>query len=132
MRLIPIVLVAALLGGPAVAGSGFTPYESRDPVVEGQGGTRVSGNGVDFWTTGTPPRRYRILGVLSDTRPDSGFGSNPTKSRALAERIRAAGGDAAIVLGSDTQLAGAFNVGYGVTVTNHDRTTQFLVVRYEP
>ncbi len=127
-------IFVGLVAASAVAAAdlkGFTAYEGVDAVRPAGGGTRVTANGVDFWTSGTPGKAYRILGVLTDKRPDSGFGSNPTKSKALAARIKAAGGDAAVVAGSGAKLSGVVALGSGLTVPVSDKVTTFLVVKYE-
>ncbi len=33
----------------------------------GSGGTKITTDGVDFWTSGNPPRAYLVLGVLMDS-----------------------------------------------------------------
>jgi hypothetical protein len=130
LRWATFLLALIVVVAPAVA-EDFGPYEGRDAVVEGTGGTRVQANGVDFWTYGTPPRAYRILGIITDKRPAQGFGSNPTKSRALAKRVKDAGGDAAIFVSEETRATGAFNLGNGLSTMVEDRSTRLLVVRYE-
>lgn len=125
-------LTSVLLVFTTPAGAGdFAAYEGREAVVQGEGGTRVQSNGVDFWTFGTPPRTYRILGVITDKRPAQGFGSNLTRSRALAKRVKDVGGDAAIVLTEETRPTGTFNLGNGSATVVEDRSTKLLVVRYE-
>ena len=47
----------------------YQPLESRAPVVrEGGYGTRKVVDGVDIWTTGEPPRKYQVLGIINDER----------------------------------------------------------------
>lgn len=113
------------------APKGFAPYEGKNPIAEGDGGTKVQASGVDYWTTGSPPRRFRVLGVLSDSRPARGFASDPTKSRALADRIKEAGGDAAIFLQASTATTAIVALGNGLSAPAQERTTQLLVIRYE-
>src|SRR5262249_10849547 len=60
-----------LIGSAAIAGctelvtSDYQPYEGRNNVYEGDGGTKVVVDGVDFWANGSPPRKYAILGVVT-------------------------------------------------------------------
>src|SRR4029453_8319360 len=66
-KLITLPLGAVFLAG--CASTDFQPLESQGPVVaQGQWGTRKVVDGVDIWTTGAPPRKYRVLGVINDTR----------------------------------------------------------------
>jgi hypothetical protein len=128
-----LLLAGAIALSPLTAASApkFEPYEGKKSVVDGEGGTRVQNAGIDFWTSGTPPHRYRILGVLTDARPSGGFGSDLTKSQALAKRIKDVGGDAAIVLGEETKTTGAVSLGNGLTALAQERTTRLMVVHYE-
>jgi hypothetical protein len=131
--IIGLALVAAVVSASPTyaAPKGFAPYEGKNAVTEGEGGTKIQANNIDFWTTGSPPRRYRVLGVLSDSRPARGFASDPTKSRALAERVRSAGGDAAIFLDASTNVNAVVAIGNGIMAPVQERTTRLLVIKYE-
>ena len=73
----PFVISALLLAAISLAGCASTDYqplESSGPLVgQGQWGTRKVVDGVDIWTMGAPPRKYRVLGVIHDTRPDTPY-----------------------------------------------------------
>lgn len=88
-----------LVGG--CAQTNFQQYEGRGgpQVVEGVGGTKEVVNGYEIWDNGTPPRRYEVLGVVAVEDFDNVFGNQRIRS-ALAAQIKAAGGDAAIVMDS--------------------------------
>lgn len=129
MRMIAIVLASAAIAGPALAGANFAPYEGKDAIAEGRGGTRVTKDGVDFWTTGEPPRRYQVLGVLSDKR-GTGALSGKAIGGGTAKHVREIGGDAAIILGEDTQAVGAMVMQGGMVGVARRKTTQMLVVKY--
>lgn len=53
---------------PASARAKFVTYEGKDAISEGRGGTKVVAHGVDFWTTGDPPKRFQVLGIITDKR----------------------------------------------------------------
>lgn len=133
MRGLAAIVAGALLVAafPAHAQRGFQAYEGPDAVQVGSGGTKVQGNGIDFWTTGTPPRRYRILGILVDSRGMGLLGGSPVNSKAFAGRVKEVGGDGVVVMGQDVAVRGAF-VSNGVVGLARQQTTRFLVVRYEP
>src|SRR5258708_22408276 len=38
-------------------------------IYEGKGGASKNVNGVDIWLVGTPPRKFRIIGYITDSRP---------------------------------------------------------------
>lgn len=119
-----------MLGFPALAGSSFAPYEGKDAVVDGQGGTKVAADGVDFWTLGTPPHRYQVLGVITDTRGSGLFSGEAIGNPGIAKRVKSLGGDAVIVMGRDTQVSGGMVNPYGQMMLARRNTTQMLVVKY--
>lgn len=110
MKKILIVLAFAALQG--CAATNYQQYEGRNgpQIIEGQGGTKEVVNGYDIWDNGTPPRRYQVLGVVAVEDFDNVFGRQRIQN-ALAEQIKAAGGDAAVVVdvsGGGSGMAMAF------------------------
>jgi hypothetical protein len=66
-RLLTLLLATTILCG--CASTDFQPFESQAPITgQGIAGTRKVVDGVDIWTFGAPPRKYRVLGVINDTR----------------------------------------------------------------
>lgn len=106
--------VACTLGmvlGPcgASAGTEFLAYEGRDAIHEGQGGERKTVNGVDFWMRGKPPKRFKVLGSITDRRHESGIFGAIRMSELdadIAKTAKAAGGDAVMLEGQDTDVIG--------------------------
>ena len=96
MRRLAIVLGAlAVLTG--CAQTNYQVYEGRtSQIIEGQGGTKEVIDGYEIWDNGDPPRRYQVLGVTTVEDFDNLFG-NARMRTAIAEEIKKAGGDAAIV-----------------------------------
>jgi hypothetical protein len=129
VRLTALILSLALVAGTATAASDFASYDGNDAVREGQGGTKVTTDGVEFWTSGAPPHRYRVLGVLTDSRSSGVFSGSATGS-SVAKHIRSLGGDAAILMSQDSQVRGAF-ISNGVAGVIRRNTTQLLVVKYQ-
>jgi hypothetical protein len=99
---------------------------------------------MDYWTTGAPPRRYQIIGVITDTKclgiPVCG---NPINRPAIAEAAKAGGGDAVIVLGKSNDVRGMVGgvssyagpnategFGWSAAVVEHGST--MLVIKYLP
>lgn len=125
------------LASPALAGVEYATYEGPDAVQTGRGGSKVTKNGVDFWTVGTPPRRFQVLGVLTDSRTDQLLQGNAIGSKGLAKRVLAVGGHALIVADQNERYAGStanvINGPLGPMVTGRDVnriTTSFYVVKY--
>ena len=143
MRLLTccIGVVIAMAVCPAGAKTRFEPYEARNPVVEGQGGARTMKDGVDFWTTGDPPRRYKIIGIIRDNRGTGLFFGNAIGSSGIAKKIREVGGDAAILLNQNSSVKAVWSQaqasadgnqasGSGVAIPIEERVTTFVVVKY--
>ena len=122
----------------------FQAWEGRNSVIEGQGGTRKVVDGVDVWTNGDPPRRFRIIGIIDDERP-GGIIPMAEMKHDVAEKVREHGGDAVIVLSSMSQLQGYYTAasantqinggsattfGSATTVPITRRASKFMVIKY--
>lgn len=125
---------------PAQAGVKFAAYEGPDAIQTGAGGAKIAKDGVDFWTQGTPPRRFQVLGFLTDSRNDKLFSGNAVGSSGLAKRVQKLGGNALIVTDQDSRYAGHTGMispnGFGgvnlLGRSVNQITTIFVVVRYLP
>jgi len=120
---------------PSAAGVQFSTYEGPDAVQTGTGGAKIVKDGVDFWTQGTPPRKFQVLGFIVDTRHDKLLSGHAIGSSGLAKRVRDAGGDALIMANQDQQtdgIVGGLNGGFAWGRTVHEITTKFIVIRYLP
>jgi hypothetical protein len=125
-HLLAVVLVA-ILSTSCRSTTGFTEYRGQG-VVEGKGGTVRVVEGIDFWENGEPDRRYRILGVIDDSRGE-GFVSRSGKDKAIAKVARERGGDAVILSGSSREFTG---VDLGSGAAHYRRITKLVVVKYVP
>ncbi|PYK65136.1 MAG: hypothetical protein DME50_09800 [Verrucomicrobia bacterium] len=115
-RLLVLLLIVAILAG--CASTDFQPVESQGPLLgQGQWGTRKVVDGVDIWTMGAPPRKYRVLGVINDTRgggviPMAGYYSG------IAAKVKQYGGNAAIEVSSRSQYLGTASFANATTTTS--------------
>ncbi len=129
-----ILMVSAAI--PASARGRFIAYEGSNARHIGTGGTSIGRDGVEFWTSGTPARRFEILGTLSDTRSSTLASRDSVGSASLARQARSLGADGLIVAsrrhrrdGSVGGWTGGDTIslsGSRVSLT----TTTFVVVRY--
>ncbi len=117
--LVILVAVAAMTGlvtsQPTLAAE-FLPFEGKNTVREGEGGTKKVIEGIDFWSNGEPPRKYRLLGFVQDTRGKTGlFGMIAMSSLEtdVAAAAKGAGGDAVILVGAETETVGAVGNSFG-------------------
>jgi hypothetical protein len=149
-----VCCVATALSSGVSAAPVFLQYESRNAVREGQGGERKTVDGVDFWMRGDPPKRYQIIGSLTDERHKTGlFGMIRMASLEsdIANAAKAAGGDAVVLEGEGDETIGtvgsnfsnangtygngsfngnATNFGAAHAVKNHD--SRYIVIKYLP
>jgi len=108
------MVAAALLAGPAArAATPFLTYDGWDSVQQGRGGEKKVVDGVDFWMTGSPPRRFKILGSIDGARRKGGLVgmiafSSPEDG--VAKQTLAVGGDAVIL--TDARAANYLVVKY--------------------
>lgn len=154
MRVLKLLLpLCVVLAFPAAAAERFDAYDGPDIVTIGKGGTKVLRNGIEYWTLGMPPRPFKVIGVIKDSRTNRWWDGDPIGSKAIAKLTRAANGNAVIVVDSNTNLEAieSFYSGWGegsVTGSNNwaswssnffgsgstsavNRTnTRLLVIRY--
>lgn len=122
----------------------FATWEGPDPIRVGQGGTKTTTDGVEFWTMGAPARRFQILGVLTDSRRNNVVGRSSYASD-VARVVRDAGGTAVLVVSQQNDYVGTYNsgsatattygrttqaTGYGYSAAITNRTSQFIVIKY--
>ena len=101
-----VILSLATLAAPASAGKRFMAYEGRDAIQDGVGGTKVTTDGIDFWTTGTPPHRFQVIGIIDDKRGGGWMAGKAIGAHSIAKMIRDAGGNAALVLDQSSAVTG--------------------------
>jgi len=138
------IVALALIATPALAGVEYQPYEGREPIIiEGQGGSRVTKHEIDYWTLGTPPRKYQVIGIITDVRKSGKLRGKTIGSETIAKRAKEAGGDAVIVYDRNAQQTGSVATGnasaYGNNVYGNafsfpivENTTRLLVIKYLP
>jgi hypothetical protein len=112
----------------------FQSWEGRNSVVEGRGGTKKVVDGMDIWTFGDPPRRFKVLGIIQDERP-GGMIPMAQLKHDIVQKARQNGGDAVIFVSSASQLAGYYTAssanayGYGNYATAYGSSTTVPVTR---
>lgn len=138
-----VAIAVAMTACTAEAKTRYESYEARNSVIEGQGGSRTTKDGVDFWTTGDPPRRYQVIGIIRDNRGTGPLHGNAIGSSGIAKKVREVGGDAVILLNQNSSLKGVWSQGqasaYGnqafgsaLSIPIQERVSTFAVVKYLP
>lgn len=131
-----LAVTAAVLLLTACASTNFQQYEGRHgpKIVEGQGGTKEAIEGYELWGSGTPPRRYQVLGMTVIEDFDNVFGNQRIRS-ALVAQIKAAGGDAAIAIdasgGGQVLGTGLSSTGNVTSVVGFSKkSNRYEIVKY--
>ena len=118
----------------------YAAYEGDTNVFKGRGGTKITSDGVDFWTTGSPPRNYQVLGILTDQRRDQRFAAS-SFSYDVASEAKRVGGDAVLILDEAKEFVGTYSTGSATAsgrsafgssmgVAIQDKVTRLLVIKY--
>jgi hypothetical protein len=105
-------------------GCSSTYYTYSDAgVLRGHGGASKNVDGIDLWVVGTPPRKFRIIGYIEDSRPG---GPIPMAARnpQLAALVRQRGGEGLLLNSDTTQVMGSFSTA-SATATGWGSATTF-------
>lgn len=127
MRLIIFIMLAWSLAGCATVD--FQPYEGKNNLYEGEGGTKVVVDGIDFWANGSPPRKYSIIGMVV-SEIGNGIGDEAIIRSSVAGEARKQGGDAAVQVNNNSSFAGVIRTAPGFYMAAGVRRMQFAVVKY--
>ena len=117
---------ACILAGCATVD--YQAYEAKTNRFEGQGGTKTTVAGIDFWANGAPPRPYEILGIVT-SEVGSGVGDEGIIRSSVAKEVTKRGGNAAIEVNNNNSFAGVVKIGNYYTATGK-KTMRFAVIRY--
>jgi hypothetical protein len=107
MKMILLTLLVTIFAG--CADTEYYGY-SGSGVYVGTGGASRSVNGVDLWVTGTPPRRFRIIGYITDERLGGPL-AMAGRDRGMADKARNAGGDGLLLTSDQTNGMGSYSTG---------------------
>jgi len=104
-----IFLLVMMTGCALYNHTEFTEYRGPSDF-QGQGGTVRTVDGIEIWQTGTPNRRFKVLGVIDQSHYDNhsmmSLIAGATKDSELIKLVKAHGGDAIIFLGSNSAITG--------------------------
>ncbi|CAG9165064.1 hypothetical protein LMG23992_00210 [Cupriavidus laharis] len=121
-------LVLCCVGLAACIQAPIQRYEGSHALREGRGGARETVDGIDIWTRGEPSGPYEVLAYTTVESPEGWIGGRILLSR-VAERVRAAGGDAA-VLGVERSRVDSTPLDRGRTMLEGRRVVEITIVRY--
>lgn len=131
MKIAGLILLFVLA---SCATTDYKPFEARDNLFEGRGGTKEVVDGMEIWDNGEPPRKFTILGIIDDRRSGGLIPMLQLKSD-VVKKAREAGGDAVLELGNSSQLSGLYASGsasataYGNSATAYGSSTTVPMFR---
>jgi len=106
------VFVSAMVFSSPIWAQEFLPYEGKNTVREGDGGTKKVVDGIEFWSDGAPPRPFKLLGYITDRRHKTGLLGMvrmASLESSIAEVAKSNGGDAVILVSSEAETVGVIN-----------------------
>lgn len=142
--LLTLAAVAAIALLAGCANTEYKPFEAKNNMFEGKGGTKVVVDGMEFWDNGDPPRKFKVLGIIDDERPGGLIPMSQLRGD-MVKKARESGGDAVVQLSSQSQIAGYYTSGsasayaprssataYGSSTTMPVRrnAAKFAVIKY--
>jgi hypothetical protein len=66
---ITVLTIVSMLAGCASVTTEYKTFEGvRAGIVEGKGGAKVIVDGMEIWEDGEPPRKFKVLGFIDETR----------------------------------------------------------------
>jgi hypothetical protein len=83
---------------------------SGSGIYEGSGGASKNINGIDIWLVGTPPRKFRIIGYITDSRP-GGLIPMARRDADLAAEAKKNRGDGILLKADRTDFIGVYSTG---------------------
>jgi hypothetical protein len=104
--LLTLVVLAVLCGG---CSTNYYSY-SGSGIYEGTGGASKKVSGIDIWLVGTPPRKFRIIGYITDSRPGRGI-AMAMRDANLAAEAKKNGGDGILLKAEQTDFLGTYSTG---------------------
>jgi hypothetical protein len=136
--------LCTVLLSASVMAQDFIAYEGKNAIREGEGGAKKTVEGVDFWSEGAPPKKFMLLGYITDRRQKSGLigmASMASLERDVAALTRKSGGDAVILMASDAETIGAVGTGtahrwgnsssgFGMAANVQKNNSKFAVLKY--
>lgn len=137
------ILISAACVSTAVLAQEFTAYEGKG-LREGAGGAKKIVDGIDIWSEGSPPFKFKIIGVINDRRHKTGLIGKMRMASLetdLAQLAKSNGGDGVILASAEVESTGvigmaqaygtsnsATTLGTGVAVQKQN--SKYYVVKY--
>lgn len=107
----------------------FQPYEGQNNLYEGEGGTKLVVDGVEFWANGSPPRKFSIVGIVV-SEIGTGVGDEAIIRSSVAPEVKRRGGDAAVQISNNSSFTGVIRTSPSVYMAAGVRRIKFAIIKY--
>ena len=102
--------------------------EYRGPnEFEGKGGTVETIDGIDFWITGTPNCKFKVLGYTA-YNPES-YAVDVISRKVLISKVKEIGGDGVVIIDKESRASGVHYFG-GMAHIDYSSNYWMAVVKY--
>ena len=95
------------------ASQSFYAYDGPVKPLLGSGGAKTVKHEIEYWVDGAPARPFRIVGVMVDSRSDRWFAGSAVGSKAIAKKVKEAGGSGVIILNQQEKITSVVSNYYG-------------------
>ena len=130
VRSIGVVCTVLAAACATLATIDYRPYDAKAKLYQGEGGAALSVDGVDFWTNGSPPGKFSILGIATH-ESGAGYSDVSVIRLAVVEKAKQVGGSAVIQISNNTSFSGAFRSSPSMYLTSGPKQLKFAIVKYE-
>jgi hypothetical protein len=94
----------------------YYQYSGGVPII-GKGGASQNIDSIDLWIDGSPPRRFRVIGVILDGRPGRGI-AMALRNKQVASVAKKQGGDAVLFSFDESEYIGSINSSNAFSTVN--------------
>lgn len=112
--MIVALTIVFLLTGCARVTTEYKAFEgAQEGIIDGKGGSKVVVDDMEIWDDGEPPRKFKVIGFVEDTRVArvAGWMQLSSLRGDIVEMAREVGGDAIIKLNAQSQFTRLYSAG---------------------
>lgn len=130
VRAIGVIFTVLAAACTTLATIDYQPHDAKAKLYQGEGGTALSVDGVDFWTNGSPPGKFSILGIATH-ESGAGHSDESVIRTAVVAKAKQIGGSAVIQISNNTSFSGALRASPSMHLTRGPKQMKFAIVKYE-
>ncbi len=120
-NLLTFVCSLVIVFATSCASTDYATFEGGK-IIQGTGGTKKLVDGMEIWTNGSPPRKFRIIGIIDDARRQALIPMASYEAD-LVKKAKEAGGNAIVILDARSDVVGYRNSGESGTAQTSGTVT---------